>query len=67
MTLHPVSVPRWGPLDLPGKMPNSQHFSVVRPSSKFSTGEIRKAIEETTKTTGSDMRIQRGELVNILL
>ena len=37
-----------------------QNFSEVRPRSKFSTGD-------TTKPTGDDMKIQRGELVNILL
>ena len=42
-----------------------QNFSEVRPSSKFSTGEIRKPTGETTKPTGDDMKIQRGELVKI--
>ena len=58
--IHPVSVPGWGLLDSPGKLPNSQNFSGVRSSSKFSTGE-------TTKPTGDDMKIQRDELINTLL
>ena len=36
--LHPVSVPRWGPLDSLGKMSNFQTFFGVKPSSKFSLG-----------------------------
>ena len=39
---------------------NFQNFSGVRPSSKFSNGDI-------TKPTGDDMKIQRGELINILI
>ena len=50
-----------------GKKRNFQNFSMVRPSSKFSIGEIRKSTEETMKPTGEDMKTQRGELVNILL
>ena len=65
--IHPVSVPRWGMLDSPGKMLNFQNFSGVRPSSKFSTGEIRKPTGETTKPIRDDMKIQWGESINILL
>ena len=60
----PVSVPRWGLLDSPGNFPN---FSGVRPSSKFCTEEIRKPTGETTKRTGDDMKVQRGELINMLI
>ena len=35
---HPVSVPRWGLLDSPGKMSKFQKFCGVRPRSKFSPG-----------------------------
>ena len=56
---HPVSVPQRRLLNSPGKMSNFQKFSVVRPRSKFSTGEIKKP-------TGDDMKIQRGELKNTL-
>ena len=52
---------------LKGKMPNVQNFSGVRPSSKFSPREIRKPTGDTTKPTGEDMKIQRGELMKILL
>ena len=48
-------------------MRNFQNFSGVRPKSKYSTGEIRKHTEKTTKTTREDMNIQQGELMNILL
>ena len=61
----PVSVPRQGLLDSPGKMSNYQNFSGVRPSSKFYTENIRKPTGHTIKPTEQD--IQRGELVNILL
>ena len=47
-------------------MPNFQNFSGVRPSSKLSTEEIRKPTGDTTKPTGEDKKIQRGELMNIL-
>ena len=59
-SIHIASVPRWGLLVSLAKIPNSQNFSGLRPSTKFSTGE-------TTKPTGDDMKIQRGELINILL
>ena len=59
---HPVSVPRWGLLDSPGKMTNFQKFSGEKPRSNFSTGEIRKPTGKTTELTGDDMKIQRGEL-----
>ena len=42
LLIHPVSIPWWGLLDSPGKMPKFQNFSWVKPSSKLSTGEIRK-------------------------
>ena len=57
--LHPVSVPRWRPLNSPGKMLNFQTFFGVRPMRKFST-------RETTKPTRDETKIQRGELTNIL-
>ena len=63
---HPVSVRRWGLLDSPGKMSNFQKFYGVRPRGKVSTGEIRKPIWETTKSTGDDIKIQRGELTKIV-
>ena len=66
-TWHPVSVPRQGLLVSPGKMPNFQNFSGVRSSSNFSAGEIRKPTGDTTQPTGEDMKIQRVELMNILL
>ena len=46
-------------------MSNFQKFYGVRPSSTFSTGEIRKPIGETTKSTVDDIKIQRGELTKI--
>ena len=46
-------------------MANFQKFYGVRPSSTFCTGEIRKPIGETTKSTGDDIKIQRGELTKI--
>ena len=49
------------------KMPNVQNFSGVRPSSNFSPREIRKPTGDTTKPTGEDMKIQRVELMKILL
>ena len=48
-------------------MPNVHNYSGVRPSSKLSPREIRKPTEDTTKPTGEDMKIQRGELMKILL
>ena len=39
----------------------------MRPSSKFSTGEKRNPTGEKTKPTGKDMKIQQGELMNMLL
>ena len=48
-------------------MPNFQNFFGVRPSSKFSTREIRKLTRDTTKHTRKDMKIQRGELMNVLI
>ena len=63
----PTSLPRWGLLDSPEKMRSFQNFSGVRPSSKFSTGEIREPTGETTKPIEDDMKIQRGDLTNILL
>ena len=54
----PVSVHWWGLFDSPGKMSNFQKFSVLW-TSRFSTGK-------TSKPTEDDMKIQRGELTNIL-
>ena len=56
---HPVSAPRWGLPGSLGKMSNFEKFSWVRTRKNFSTGEIRKP-------TGDDIKIQRGELKNIL-
>ena len=49
-----------------GKRQIFKKCSRVRPKRKFSTGEIRKSTSEITKPTGDDMKIQRGELTNIL-
>ena len=64
----PVSVPYPGEhcLTHQGKRQIFKKCSRVRPKSKFSTGEIRKSTSETMKPTGDDMKIQRGELTNIL-
>ena len=49
-----------------GKRQIFKKCSRVRPKRKFSTGEIRKSTSEITKPTGDDVKIQRGELTNIL-
>ena len=53
----PVSVPQWRLLNSPGKM--SKKFFGIRPRSKFFTREIKKP-------NGDDIKLQRGELTNIL-
>ena len=56
---HPVSVRPWGLLSSLRKMSNFQKLSGLRPKNKFFT-------KETTKSAGDDMKIQQGELINIL-
>ena len=62
----PRPPPPWGLLNSQGKMSNFQKFSGLRPRGKFSTEKVRKPTGETTEPTGDDMKIQQGELRNIL-
>ena len=57
---HPVSVPRCGRLDSPGKILNFKKFSGVRPSSKFFTGEIKNPAWD-------NMKILLGEPIYIYI
>ena len=59
LNTQPVPAPQWGLLDSPEKMSVFQKISWVERRSTFSTGE-------TIKPAVDDMKIQCGELTNIL-